>query len=184
MNISKEIDVIINNFQNLKKSETEIQKIAEACIKSIKSGGKIMFCGNGGSAADAQHIAAELVVKYKKIRKGIPAIALTTDSSILTAIGNDLSAESIFERQIEALGNKEDVLISISTSGNSKNIINAIKTAKEKGIKTILLTGANGGEGKNFADILLKVPSEITNNIQEMHIACAHMICAIIEENL
>ncbi len=183
MDIEKNIDVIIDNFTKLKSCKDNIQKIAEISIKAIENGNKILLCGNGGSASDAQHIAAELVVKYKKLRRALPAIALTTDTSIMTAIGNDISAEKIFERQVDALGVKGDILIAISTSGNSINIINAINTAKEKGLVTILFTGSNGGNGAKISDIVLKVPSDITNNIQEMHIASGHLICDLIEEH-
>lgn len=184
MIIENEFDIIINNFTELKKQAHEIGNIASVCIETIKNGGKIMFCGNGGSAADAQHLAAELVVKYKKVRKGIPAIALTTDTSILTAIGNDMGAERLFERQVEALGEKGDLLIAITTSGNSKNIINALKTAKNNGIQTVVLTGNSASECDKFADFVLKAPSNVTNNIQEMHIAVGHILCDIIENSI
>ena len=182
MNIEENIDIIISNFNELKKCSGNINKIADICIDAIEHGNKLLLCGNGGSASDAQHIAAELVVKYKKIRRAIPAIALTTDTSIMTAIGNDISAEKIFERQVEALGNKGDILIAISTSGNSINIINALNIAKQKGLVTILLTGNNGGSASQIASYTLKVPSDTTNNIQELHIATGHLICDIIEE--
>ena len=182
MNIEKELDIIINNFETLKNSALEIEQIAKECIKAIKNGKKILFCGNGGSASDAQHLAAELVVKYKKIRRAIPAISLTTDTSIITAIGNDISADNIFERQVEALGEKGDILFAISTSGNSKNIINALSCANNIGLKTVLLTGKDGGEASNISSFTIKVPSNITNNIQEMHIAVGHIICDIIEQ--
>ena len=184
MNIGQNIDIIIDNFSTLNGSAEKIQEITDVCIESLNKGGKIMLCGNGGSAADAQHIAAELVVRYKKNRKAIPAIALTTDTSILTAIGNDFSAEKIFERQVEALGNNGDVLIAFTTSGNSQNILYAVEEAKSHGIKTIAITGKDGGKIKDIADITLKTPSEITNNIQEMDIAVGHIICEIIENSV
>lgn len=182
MNIEENIDIIINNFNNLKKISGDIKNIADVCIKALKNGNKILLCGNGGSAADSQHLAAELVVRYKKNRGAIPAIALTTDTSIMTAIGNDFSADRIFERQVEALGTDGDILIGISTSGNSINVINAFNMAKQKNITTILFTGKNGGNAAKISDIALKVPSDVTNNIQEMHIASGHMICDLIEE--
>ena len=184
MDIKYKLDKTINCIEDLKNCTEILNEISRVCVNSIKSGGKIIFCGNGGSAADSQHLAAELVVKYKKVRNAIPAIALTTDTSILTAIGNDIGAESIFERQLEAIGKKGDVIIGISTSGNSKNIINTLNRAKKMGLKTIAFTGADGGAVKETADIVLRVPSNITNNIQEMHIICGHILCEIIEENI
>ena len=184
INIENELDVISDNFKELKKLSSKIRESAQACVECIKDGGKILFCGNGGSASDAQHLAAELVVKYKKVRKAIPAIALTTDTSILTAIGNDIGAEQIFARQVEALGNNGDILVGITTSGNSENVIRAFDTAKNMGLKTILLTGNNCGKANESADILIDVPSKVTNNIQEMHIAVGHLICGLIEESL
>lgn len=183
MDIKENIDCIIRNFEELKKTTPKIEEIANVCINAIKNDNKILLCGNGGSASDAQHIAAELVVKYKTIRKPLPAIALTTDTSILTAIGNDMGAEMIFERQVDALGKKGDILICITTSGNSQNIIEALLTAKTKGLTSIVLTGNDGGEAKNIANITLNAPSNITNNIQEMHIAIGHILCDIIEKH-
>jgi len=184
MDIRKEFDTVITNFEELRQSAEKLEQIAKICSNAVKNGNKIIFCGNGGSAADAQHLAAELVVKYRKIRKAIPAIAITTDTSILTAIGNDIGAECIFERQIEAVANKDDILIGLTTSGNSENVIKAFKKAKEIGLKTVVLTGKTGGRIKDLADTVLCVPSDITNNIQEMHIVCGHIICGLIEEML
>ena len=184
INIETELDLISDNFKELKKLSPKIKEAAQSCVECIKNGGKILLCGNGGSASDAQHLSAELVVKYKKVRKAIPAVALTTDTSILTAIGNDIGADFIFARQVEALGNLGDVLIGITTSGNSENVIRAFVTAKSMGIKTILLTGSNCGKINELADILIDVPSKITNNIQEMHIAVGHLICGLIEESI
>lgn len=184
MDIESEIDNIVNNFQALKSSESVIRSISEICLTALRSDGKIIFCGNGGSAADSQHLAAELVVKFNRMRKSIPAIAITTDTSILTAIGNDIGAQSLFERQIEGIGRKGDVLIGLTTSGNSENVLRAFHKAKELGIKTIAFTGQNGGKIKDIADIALQVPSNRTPNIQEMHIACGHILCGLIEENI
>ena len=161
-----------------------IQKAIEAICSALKSGKKVLLMGNGGSAADAQHIAAELVSRFKKERKAIPAISLSTDTSILTAIGNDYGFEKVFERQIEALGNKGDVVIGISTSGNSENVYRAMKLAKEMGLKTIGLLGNDGGKIKDFSDIPLIVPSKNTPRIQEAHITIEHIICEGVEKKI
>lgn len=164
-----------------------IEQIVEASdliINSIKKGGKVIWCGNGGSAADSQHLSTELLGRLNFNRNPISSIALTTDTSFLTAWSNDIGFESIFSRQIEGLGHLGDVLIGISTSGNSGNILKAIKSAKEKNIKTIAFLGKNGGEIKNHADISIVVPSENTQHIQESHITIGHIICDIIEQKL
>jgi len=158
-----------------------IKDAADICIKALKNQNKIMLCGNGGSAADAQHIAAELSGRFKKERNALAGIALTTDTSALTAIGNDYGFEYIFSRQVEAIGKKGDVLIAISTSGNSKNIINAIKSAKKIGIKVVTLSGKDGGEMKDLGDVNILIPSNDTPRIQEMHIMTGHMICEMID---
>jgi len=158
-----------------------IEKAIEAICSDLKSGKKVLLMGNGGSAADAQHIAGELVGRFKKERKAIPAISLSTDTSILTAIGNDYGFEKVFERQIEALGNKGDVVIGISTSGNSENIYRAMKLAKKMGLTTIGLLGNDGGKIKNLSDIALVVPSKNTPRIQETHITIGHIICEGVE---
>ncbi|MEW5757915.1 MAG: D-sedoheptulose 7-phosphate isomerase [Candidatus Omnitrophota bacterium] len=167
--------------------ETQLENIIKA-VNTIsdcfKNKGKIILFGNGGSAADCQHIAAELVGRFKKERRAYPATALTTDSSILTAIGNDYNFNNIFSRQIEALGNRGDVAIGISTSGNSQNIIEAIITANNKGLKTITLTGNGGGKLKTLSNISIEVPSTNTPRIQETHIAIAHIICELVENTL
>lgn len=181
MLISANIDVIIENFKELKKQSGTIEKIAELWIEAIEGGNKVIFCGNGGSATDSQHLAAELMGKYKLDRNPLPALSLTCNVSSLTAIGNDYGHEYIFSRPLKGIGNKGDVLVGISTSGNSQNVIEALKTAKENGIKTIAFTGSTGGKMIKEADISLCVPSDITNNIQEMHIAVGHMICEIVE---
>ena len=153
-------------------------------IETLKNGNKVLLCGNGGSAADAQHIAAELTGRYKTERKGLPGIALTTDTSALTAIGNDYGYERIFDRQVEALANKGDLIIGISTSGNSKNIINALKVGKELGCNTLGFSGRDGGEMNEVCDINLVVPSNDTPRIQEMHILFGHTICQIVDNEL
>ena len=182
--IEENFETIAENFIKLKFLSSSINEIAEICIEAIKKGNKILFCGNGGSASDSQHLASELVGKYKKIRKSIPAIALTTNSSIITAVANDFDYKTIFERQLEGLGNKNDVLFGLSTSGKSENVILAFKKAKEMGIKTIAMTGEEDSELSSIADYSIKTPSQITNNIQEMHIAIGHLICDIIEKEL
>jgi len=154
--------------------------------KSLKNKGKIIICGNGGSAADAQHLVAELLIRLKptKKRKSLPAISLALDTSTLTACANDYNFEQIFSRPLESLGNKKDVLIAISTSGNSKNIINALKVAKKNGIKSIGFFGKSGGKSKKFCDISLLVPSEETARIQECHIFLGHYILEMVENKI
>ena len=158
-----------------------IEMAATSCIKSLKNDGKILLFGNGGSAADAQHIAAELIGRYKIERKGLPALALTTDSSILTSISNDFGYSEVFSRQVEAIANKNDVVIGISTSGNSTNVNKALLKARTIGCKVIGLSGGNGGEMNNLCDINLLVPVKDTPRIQEMHILIGHTICYLID---
>ena len=163
---------------------TPIIEIADCVISSIKKGGKVIFFGNGGSAADSQHLAAEFVGRFKKDRKALPAIALTTDTSILTSLANDYGYEVIFSKQIEALGNKSDVAIGISTSGKAKNVVQGIKQAKQNGLRAIALTGGDGGILAKTADICLIVPSKVTARVQEAHITVGHIICELAEEAL
>ena len=176
-------------IEHLKTSQATLEYIASPleiaanlCIESLQNGGKILIFGNGGSAADAQHIAAELVGRYKVERKGLAAIALTTDTSILTSIGNDYGYNHVFDRQVEALANEGDITIGISTGGSSGNVISALKLAKELGCKTIGFSGRDGGEMNNLCDVNLIVPSEDTPRIQEMHIVIGHTICHLIEQ--
>ena len=159
-----------------------VEKAGKLCLNALKNNKKILIAGNGGSAADAQHFSAELTGRFKKERISLPAIAITTDTSALTAISNDYGYEYVFSRQLEGLGNEGDVFIGISTSGNSQNIINAINKAKEKNIKIITLTGKNGGKMKNLGDINIIIPSNDTPRIQEMHIMVLHMICELIDK--
>jgi D-sedoheptulose 7-phosphate isomerase len=159
-------------------------RLTGICVASLKAGGKLMFFGNGGSAADAQHLATELSVRYVGNRAAIAAIALTTDSSALTAIGNDLGFERLFSRQIEALGRPGDVAIGISTSGRSANVKLALRQASDMGMKAAALTGASGGELAGLADPLLMVPSSTTARIQEMHILLGQMLCGAVEIEL
>ena len=183
--ITKIIDEISKNFTELSHNcADDINAAAQSLIHSIQSGGKVMFCGNGGSAADSQHLAAELIGRYRKDRKALPGLALTTDTSNITAISNDYSYKEIFSRQIEGLGKENDILYAISTSGRSENIIAAIKTAKKLNIKTIGITGSDGGDMTNICDILIKVPALMPDRIQEMHIAIGQIICDIVEETL
>ncbi|ENN95560.1 phosphoheptose isomerase [Methanocaldococcus villosus KIN24-T80] len=168
----------------IEENEENLKKSIEIIVRVLKNGNKILICGNGGSAADAQHFAAEIVGRFKLERKGLPAIALTTDTSILTAIGNDYGFEMIFERQVEALGKKGDVLVGISTSGNSKNVIRAVNKAKEMGIYTIGLLGKGGGKLKDIVDLALVVPSNDTARIQECHLTIYHVICEEVEKRL
>ena len=161
-----------------------ITEVAQACVDVYKNGKKTILAGNGGSAADAQHIAAELVGRYGFDRPSIPSLALTTDTSNLTAIGNDYGYDQVFSRQLEGMGVEGDLFIGISTSGNSQNVINAFKSAKKKGITTVALAGRDGGEMAKMADFAIIVPSNATPRIQESHILIGHIICDIIEKEL
>ena len=176
---SEHIKVTVETIKSIGKP---IEIAAKICIDSLKNGNKILIFGNGGSAADAQHIAAEIIGRYKTERKGLPAIALTTDSSVLTAISNDFGYSSIFERQVEALANPGDILIGISTGGSSINVINALKLAKNIQCKTIGLSGKDGGDFNALCDVNLIAIAEDTPRIQEMHILIGHIICHLIDE--
>ena len=174
--------------EHLKASKATMESIGDSleiasklCIESLQNGGKILIFGNGGSAADAQHIAAELVGRYKAERKGLAAIALTTDTSALTSIGNDYGYKRVFDRQVEALANKGDAVIGISTGGSSANVISALKLANDLGCKTIGLSGRDGGEMNALCNVNLVVPAEDTPRIQEMHIVIGHTICHLID---
>lgn len=170
---------VANAMTNLVPS---IAIAAQNAIQTLKNGRKILICGNGGSAADSQHIAAELTGRYKRERKGLAAIALTTDTSALSAIGNDYGYEFVFSRQLEALAKEGDLLWGISTSGKSVNVVNALRLAKEMGCKTLGFSGRDGGAMKELCDILLISPSDDTARIQEMHLLMAHILCDLIEE--
>ena len=161
-----------------------VAEAAELIVDLLRAGGKLLIFGNGGSAADAQHIAAELVNRLSGDRPPIAAIALTTDTSILTSIGNDSSFDEVFERQVRALGRAGDVALAISTSGNSPNVLRAVSAARELGIRTVALAGRNGGELARAADIALVVEAESTQHIQETHITIGHILCELIEESL
>ena len=160
------------------------RKLVESCVHALRGGNKLLFFGNGGSAADAQHLATELTVRFSKNRAPIAALALTTDSSALTAIGNDLGFDEVFARQIAALGKPGDVAIGISTSGRSNNVIRALDAARKMGLVSVALSGNDGGALKGLADPLLVVPSKVTARIQEMHITLGQMLCAALEREL
>ena len=171
--------------EDICKGEIEvISLIVSMIIKSLKKGGKVILFGNGGSAADSQHIAGELIGRFKKERASLPAIALTTDTSIMTSIANDYGYENIFARQVEGLGRKGDVAIGLSTSGNAPNVIAGLKQAKKMGIRTVAFTGGDGGKISKLADISFIVPSCNTPRIQESHITCGHILCELVEEEL
>ena len=182
-------EIILKEFSDhiytVKKIETLIENIERAAtylISALKNKNKVLIFGNGGSAADAQHIAAELVGRYKTERQGLPAIALTTDSSVLTSIGNDYGYLHVFSRQIEALANEGDIAIGISTGGTSKNVLEALNLAREIGCITIGLSGKDGGEMNEICDINIIVPSHDTPRIQEMHILIGHTLCQIVDQ--
>jgi D-sedoheptulose 7-phosphate isomerase len=162
----------------------EIEEIAEACTKALRNGHKIMFCGNGGSAADAQHLSAELSGRFYADRKPLAAEALTVNTSYLTAVANDYSFEDIYSRLIDGNGKEGDVLVGLSTSGNSENVVRAFETARRKNIKTVALTGESGGKLAPLSDYIIKIPSSDTPRIQESHILIGHIFCEIIENNL
>lgn len=160
----------------------EVHAAAQACVRALQSGGKLLTCGNGGSAADAQHFAAELTGRYRRERRPLPAIALTTDSSALTCIGNDYAFEDVFARQAQALVQSGDVLVGITTSGNSGNVVRALEVARQRGATTIALTGEAGGRAAEQADIALRAPSDRTAHIQELHILLIHVLCETIDD--
>ncbi|WP_292655827.1 D-sedoheptulose 7-phosphate isomerase [Nitratifractor sp.] len=170
----------------LDKVETEMQGAIEAAgrlmLQTLQNGNKVLLCGNGGSAADAQHIAAELTGRFLKERRGLPAVALTTDTSALTAIGNDYGFDRVFERQVEALAVEGDLLVGISTSGNSANVLRALERANALGCLTLGLSGRDGGAMNDLCDLNLVVPAQETARIQEMHILIGHLLCAMVDE--
>jgi D-sedoheptulose 7-phosphate isomerase len=172
---------VSKNFEALAELESVVQDAIDVACDALRRGNKIIFCGNGGSAADAQHLAAELVGRYLVDRAPLPALALTVDTSALTAIANDYSFDEVFARQLGGLGQSGDVLVAISTSGNSRNVIRAIEVARDRGIRTIGLTGLSGGQMRQLCDACICVPSDRTNHVQEMHIAVGHVICGAVE---
>jgi D-sedoheptulose 7-phosphate isomerase len=181
--LKEEVKQIINIFKRIQNQEIDknFVKLCEVSITAIKKRKKIIFFGNGGSAADAQHLATELTSKYKKIRKALPALALTTDTSALTSIGNDFGFKYIFSRQLEAIGNAGDVAIAITTSGNSENLIEAMKIAKKRGIKTFCFSGNKGGKIKKFVKYPIILDSNNTSVLQVIEIALGQVYCNIIE---
>jgi len=162
----------------------EIVKVSEVCIKTLNNGGKIIFCGNGGSASDSQHLAAELVGRFMKNRKPIPAISINTDTSVLTSLSNDFGYNYVFSKQIEALGNEKDTLFLLTTSGKSKNIIEAGNKAKEIGLSVISMSGNNIQELKEFSTIIISIPSNVPGIVQQAHITVGQLICMNIEDSL
>jgi len=174
----------IQIIQALKDQQRVLDQIASEMVLSVRMGGKILWCGNGGSAADAQHLNGQLVVRFRQDRPGIPSIALSTDTSILTAASNNYGYEHIFQRQVETLARKGDVVVAISTSGNSRNVFLALEAARKIGAVTVAFTGAGGGKIATAADFLLEVPSSDTPRIQEAHILAGHVLIEILEKEI
>jgi D-sedoheptulose 7-phosphate isomerase len=179
-----ETQTVVSNMLNDESLIERIEGVAGTIINAIRCGNKILLAGNGGSAADAQHIAGEFVSRFAFDRPGLPAIALSTDTSILTAIGNDYGYENLFSRQVQAHAKKGDVFIAYSTSGKSPNIINALREAKSLGVSTVGMTGNQGGSMNDLCDYYLDVPSQVTPKIQEAHAVIGHIICGLVEVNL
>lgn len=175
--VSGHLDVV----EEFRRQQEIVAQIGRVLIESLRQGGKILWCGNGGSAADAQHLAAEIVGRFQRNRRALPSIALTTDTSILTAVANDFGFTSVFQRQVEALCSPKDVLVAISTSGNSPNICAAVGAAKAIGATTVVFTGKDGGSLAGLADLTLYVSSSETARVQEVHILCGHILCDWIE---
>lgn len=185
--IEKEIRESIETKENLIRSFLPaIEKMGQLLVDVLRKGNFVLFCGNGGSACDASHIAAELVVRFKSgnDRKAIPALALSADQAVLTAGANDYGYDTIFERQVEAFGRPGDLLIALTTSGNSSNVLKAIEKAKSQSMKTITLLGGTGGKAKGLADSEIIVPSTVTARIQECHITIGHILCSVVEREL
>jgi len=181
-------DVLLESIQVkeelLRNYVSQIKDIADLMIESLKKGGKVILCGNGGSAADAQHIAAEFIGRFKKDRSALAAISLTTNTSVLTSLANDYGYDVVFAKQVEALGQKNDIVVGISTSGKAKNVALALKQAKKQNLKTVALTGGDGGDIAKFAEVSFIVPSAVTARIQEAHITVGHIICELVEQEL
>ncbi len=173
-----------NSFISEEKNIDSIANAAKLIINCVRQGGKVIVFGNGGSAADSQHMAAELVVRFEKERKTIPCIALTTDTSILTAMANDYSFDEVFSRQIEAFANPGDIVIAVSTSGNSENVVKALMEAKNRNVKIISLTGRDGGKLPSLSDVMILVKAENTARIQEVHGTVIHALCKIVEDSI
>ncbi len=175
---------VVANFTALQPFAPQIDAAAELCVAALQAGGKVIFCGNGGSAADSQHLAAELMGRFLIDRTPLPALALTVDTSALTAIGNDYGYDEVFARQLRGIGRAGDVIVGLSTSGSSRNVVRAFEVAGELGITRIALTGEKEGPMSAMAEAALRVPSRQTNHIQEMHIAIGHILCGIVESRL
>jgi D-sedoheptulose 7-phosphate isomerase len=210
MNSKYILDELLNRYTHLRFLEESVLKVVEAIVKTFRSGGKVLVCGNGGSCSDADHIVGELMKSFEghrpleislqeklmelspehgkmladKLQQGLPAISLTVHSALITAIANDIGGELIFAQQVTGLGNQDDVLIGLSTSGNSQNVINAMIVAKAKGITTIGMTGETGGKMRDWCDILLNVPERRTAYVQELHLPVYHTICMMIETEI
>jgi D-sedoheptulose 7-phosphate isomerase len=170
--------------KTLERQLKTLEIIGQAMLTALIAGNKVILFGNGGSAADSQHIAAEFINRFRRERRAMPAIALTTDTSVMTSIANDYSFDNIFSRQIEALGDSGDIALGISTSGNSPNVLNAFRTARQLGLITVGFTGASGGRMTDLAEICFHVPSESVSRIQEVHLTAAHALCGLMEEEL
>jgi len=179
-NVAEQVSVL----QSLHLISDTVDQAGSLAASAIQSGGKLMFCGNGGSAADSQHLAAELTGRFIKDRRALAAIALTTDSSALTCIGNDYAYDEVFARQLQGLGRAGDVLVAISTSGHSRNVIRAVEEAKALGVKVIGFLGRDGGALRDMCDVPIVVPSQVTARIQESHILIGHTLCGLIEQKL
>lgn len=175
---------VLQDLQQDAQLLNDFERWVELCEQALAAGKKLLFIGNGGSAADAQHLAAELVVRFKLTRRGLPALALTVDSSALTAIGNDFGFDQLFSRQVEALGQPGDVLIALTTSGNSDNVVKAVPVAQSMGIRVVAMTGASGGKIAGMADMCLRMPSDDTPRIQEAHTLLGHLLCDLLEQRL
>jgi D-sedoheptulose 7-phosphate isomerase len=185
--VKHEFDAARSVLTELTESEEAARSVAEAArtvVETIRAGRKVLLCGNGGSAADSQHIASEIVGRFRRERDGWPAVALSTDTSILTSVGNDYGFAEVFRRQVEALGRKGDCLIAYSTSGNSENVIRAVEEAKDRGLRVIVFTGASGGRLADLGDVVLYAPSETTARIQECHAVMGHAMCDVAETEL
>ena len=189
MNMREEVISELEESASIKRMIAQsladtIVNAAQMIVRAYQSGGKVLLIGNGGSAADAQHIAAELMGRFKAERAGLPAIALTTNTSVITALSNDFGYDTVFSRQLETLAGPKDIIIALTTSGSSPNILKAIEVARSHGISVIGLTGAKGGKLKNRADLTIMVPSDNTPRIQEAHITIGHIICLLVEKGL
>ncbi len=171
-------------IDSLREQQSVLQEIADGITRALLAGKKVLWCGNGGSAADSQHFAAELMGRFRRQRRALPSIALTTDTSILTAVGNDYGYEKVFQRQVEALCKKGDVVVGISTSGSSKNVCAALQTARQMGAYTVAFTGQDGGQIAAIADVTLRIPSKDTARIQEGHGLCGHILCDWVERGV